>query len=83
MKRNFLCKTFTYSVGVGGIHSINTPELIIPNEDEFLIDADVASLYPSMLLNFDCYPQHLGAIFKETYEDIRVRRLEAKKKKIN
>lgn len=40
-----------------------------------------ASLYPSMLLNFDCYPQHLGAIFKETYEDIRVRRLEAKKKK--
>ena len=34
-----------------------------------------------MLLNFDCYPQHLGAIFKETYEDIRVRRLEAKKKK--
>ena len=46
-----------------------------------LIDADVASLYPSMLLNFDCYPKHLGAIFKETYEDIRLRRLAAKKAK--
>ena len=80
-EKKFLMQNLTYSVGVGGIHSINTPELIIPNEDELLIDADVASLYPSMLLNFDCYPQHLGAIFKETYEDIRVRRLEAKKKK--
>ena len=80
-EKKFLIQNLTYSVGVGGIHSINTPELIIPNEDELLIDADVASLYPSMLLNFDCYPKHLGAIFKETYEDIRVRRLEAKKKK--
>ena len=34
-----------------------------------------------MLLNFDCYPKHLGAIFKETYEDIRLRRLAAKKAK--
>ena len=78
-EKKFLMQNLTYSVGVGGIHSINTPELIIPKEDELLIDADVASLYPSMLLNFDCYPKHLGAIFKETYEDIRVRRLKAKK----
>lgn len=34
-----------------------------------------------MLLNFDCYPKHLGAVFKETYEDIRLRRLAAKKAK--
>lgn len=80
-EKKFLMQNLVYSVGVGGIHSINTPEKIIPKEDELLIDADVASLYPSMLLNFDCYPQHLGAIFKETYEDIRVRRLEAKKNK--
>ena len=80
-EKKFLMQNLTYSVGVGGIHSINTPELIIPKEDELLIDADVASLYPSMLLNFDCYPKHLGAIFKETYEDIRVRRLAAKKAK--
>lgn len=80
-EKKFLMQNLTYSVGVGGIHSINTPELIIPKEDELLIDADVASLYPSMLLNFDCYPKHLGAIFKETYEDIRLRRLAAKKAK--
>ena len=80
-EKKFLMQNLVYSVGVGGIHSINTPEKIIPKEDELLIDADVASLYPSMLLNFDCYPKHLGAIFKETYEDIRVRRLQAKKKK--
>lgn len=80
-EKKFLMQNLIYSVGVGGIHSINTPELVIPNEDELLIDGDVSSLYPSMLLNFDCYPKHLGAIFKDTYADIRLRRLEAKKNK--
>lgn len=41
-EKKFLMQNLTYSVGVGGIHSINTPELIIPNEDELLIDADVS-----------------------------------------
>lgn len=80
-EKKFIMQNLTYSVGVGGIHSINIPEIIIPKEDELLIDHDVQSLYPSMLLNFDCYPKHLGAIFKETYDDIRKRRVEAKKKK--
>lgn len=31
-----------YSVGVGGIHSINTPKIYKPNEDEFIGHEDVA-----------------------------------------
>ena len=42
-EKKFLMQNLTYSVGVGGIHSINTPELIIPDEDELLIDADVSN----------------------------------------
>ena len=80
-EKKFIIDNLTYSVGVGGIHSINQPEIIIPAEDELLIDSDVASLYPSMLLNFDFYPKHLGPEFKVTYEDIRMRRLAAKKAK--
>ena len=77
-EKQFVMDGTTYSVGVGGIHSINKPEIIIPKNDELLIDCDVASLYPSMLLNFNFYPKHLGKEFKEVYSDIRNRRIKAK-----
>ena len=78
-EKQFLLGDLTISVGVGGIHSINNPEIIIPNEDELLVDLDVASLYPSMLLNFNFYPRHLGKEFKEIYQEIKDRRIYAKK----
>lgn len=78
-EKQFLLEDLTISVGVGGIHSINTPEIIIPNKDELLVDLDVASLYPSMLLNFNFYPRHLGKEFKEIYQEIKDRRIYAKK----
>lgn len=78
-EKQFLLENLIISVGVGGIHSINEPEIIIPNEDELLVDLDVASLYPSMLLNFNFYPRHLGKEFKEIYQEIKDRRIHAKK----
>lgn len=77
-EKKFLLGDRVVSVGVGGIHTINEPEIIIPNENEILVDLDVASLYPSMLLNFNFYPRHLGKEFKEVYADIRERRIKAK-----
>ena len=67
-----------YSVGVGGIHSVNSPEIIIPRDDEMLIDIDVASLYPSMLIEYEFYPKHLGKEFLEVYKQIKDERIEAK-----
>lgn len=78
-EKQFLLENLIISVGVGGIHSINEPEIIIPNKDELLVDLDVASLYPSMLLNFNFYPRHLGKEFKEIYQEIKDRRIYAKK----
>lgn len=77
-EKQFLMSGTVYSVGVGGIHSINEPEIIKPQDDELLIDGDIMSLYPSMLLNFNFYPKHLGKEFKEVYSDIRERRIKAK-----
>lgn len=77
-EKKFLLGDRIISVGVGGIHTINESEIIIPNENEILVDLDVASLYPSMLLNFNFYPRHLGKEFKEVYADIRERRIKAK-----
>ena len=67
-----------FSVGVGGIHTINKPECVEAKEDEIIIDIDVASLYPSLLLKYDFYPKHLGKEFKETYSQIKAERIEAK-----
>lgn len=41
-EKHFLLGNLEYCVGVGGIHSVNKPEEIIPNTDEVLIDCDVA-----------------------------------------
>lgn len=77
-ENKFVFGGLRYSVGVGGIHSVNDPEIIIPKEDEMLIDIDVASLYPSMLIEYEFYPKHLGREFLEVYKQIKDERIEAK-----
>lgn len=41
-EKHFLLDNMEISVGVGGIHSRNDPEIIIPNNDEVCLDSDVA-----------------------------------------
>lgn len=77
-ENKFIFEGLRYSVGVGGIHSVNDPEIVIPKEDEMLIDIDVASLYPSMLIEYGFYPKHLGPEFLEVYRQIKDERIEAK-----
>lgn len=77
-ENKFIFNNLRYSVGVGGIHSVNSPEIIIPRDDEMLIDIDVASLYPSMLIEYEFYPKHLGKEFLEVYKQIKDERIEAK-----
>lgn len=77
-ENKFVFNNLRYSVGVGGIHSVNSPEIIIPRDDEMLIDIDVASLYPSILIEYEFYPKHLGKEFLEVYKQIKDERIEAK-----
>ena len=77
-ENKFVFNNLRYSVGIGGIHSVNSPEIIIPRDDEMLIDIDVASLYPSMLIEYEFYPRHLGKEFLEVYKQIKDERIEAK-----
>ena len=69
----------TYQLGIGGIHSTEKKQTIIPNDNQILADKDVASYYPSIILNLGLYPKHLGRIFLEIYKEIVVTRLEAKR----
>ena len=77
-EKHFLLEGMEVSVGVGGIHSRNDPEIIIPNENQLLLDSDVNSLYPSLSISYKFIPPHLGLEFLDVYSNIRTERLEAK-----
>ena len=78
-EKHFLLGDIEVSVGVGGIHTVNKPEIIIPREDEILADSDVNSLYPSLIISYNLVPHHLGKEFLDVYGKIREDRLQAKR----
>jgi hypothetical protein len=67
-----------YSIGVGGIHTIHTPMIFLPKADEFIGHADVASMYPSLLIEYGFGPRQGGEIFRELFAQLKAERLEAK-----
>lgn len=42
LEKHFLFDNLEYSIGVGGMHSVNTPMAFICNDDEIISDVDVA-----------------------------------------
>lgn len=71
----------TYRLGVGGLHSSEESVFYTADEDTYLIDRDVASYYPYIILNNRLFPEHLGEAFLEAYRSIVMRRLKLKKEK--
>lgn len=69
-----------YSVGIGGLHSTEKRRALRSTIHRILVDADVASQYPSIILMLGLYPAALGPIFLEVYRAIRDDRLKAKKR---
>lgn len=69
----------TYQIGNGGLHSCEKTQAIVAGPNESLIDRDVASYYPQIILNQRLYPEHIGPVFLDVYGSIVDRRLAAKK----
>ena len=70
-----------YRMGIGGLHSNEENVHHIADENTLLIDRDVASYYPNIILNQGLYPSHMGKAFLKVYRSIVERRLKAKKEK--
>lgn len=68
----------TYSLGMGGLHSTEKSVYYVANKNTLLCDWDVASYYPSIILNCELYPEQLGKSFLEVYKEIVTERLAAK-----
>jgi hypothetical protein len=68
-----------YQIGIGGIHSTEKRQMVVPNDNQLLMDRDVESYYPKIILNLNLYPKHLGSVFLDVYRKLVEERLEAKK----
>ena len=67
-----------YRMGIGGLHSSESTVAHYTDKDYVLIDKDVTSFYPFIILGQGLYPPHLGPIFLQVYRSIVERRLKAK-----
>lgn len=63
-----------YNLGMGGLHSMEKCQAVTKP----MGNVDVASMYPSLILNLGLYPKQLGPRFLEVYRKIYETRLKAK-----
>jgi hypothetical protein len=70
-----------YQVGVGGLHSKEKKLVCEPTGENVMRNIDVASYYPSMILEFGFYPPRFTEKFLDVYGSIYKTRLKAKKEK--
>lgn len=68
-----------YRLGIGGLHSSETRAVHVADERHVLVDRDVASYYPSIILGGGLAPANMGAHFLTVYRGLVERRLTAKR----
>lgn len=67
-----------YRMGKGGLHSKEKIASYRATDTMRIVDRDVESYYPRMILNSGLYPETMGRVFLDVFEVIVDRRLEAK-----
>lgn len=67
-----------YTFAKGGLHTENGPKIFEADEDHLIIDWDVSSYYPAIIINNQRYPGHLGKEFLSGYKKMFDKRLELK-----
>lgn len=67
-----------HALGIGGLHSTEANRAVHSDNQFVLIDGDVASQYPSIIMKLGLVPKALGKDFLTVYKSIIDARLEAK-----
>lgn len=75
----FRIKATEYQVGAGGLHSVDKGAVFESCSKYRIIDADVTSYYPAIIVNNGIKPEHLSEDFIQIMADIMKDRVEAKK----
>lgn len=70
----------TYTFGFGGLHSQDEPLIASSDADHVLVEFDVASFYPALIVARKLAPRHLErSIFLDVFDRLRQQRLAAKR----
>jgi hypothetical protein len=59
-----------YKMGIGGLHSQESAQSVVANQQYKLSDFDVPSYYPKLILGSGMYPPSIGPIFIPIYQSI-------------
>jgi len=78
-KHKVTYKNKTYTIGVGGLHSEDYGNIYEQKENLFIIDSDVTSYYPSIMILRKIKPRHLDNCFTDILNELTTERIEAKK----
>lgn len=78
-EKKFVLSNTCYSIGEGGIHTINEPRIFKPTADQYVGHSDVTSMYPSLAIIYKWLPVHLGKDFWNVYESLYKERVIAKR----
>lgn len=70
-----------YQMGIGGLHSTEKTAAHIASADMLLLDTDVESFYPKIMLNLGLFPPQIGPAFLRVFGSIVERRINAKHRK--
>ena len=65
----------SYKMGIGGLHSQEKNITRYADETMKLIDIDVTSFYPSLMIAMDMYPKQLGSFFLELFASFKYDRV--------
>ena len=77
-KESLEFKGNTYTFAKGGLHTENKPKIFEADENTIIVDWDVSSYYPAIIINNNKYPHHLGPSFLRGYKQMFDKRLELK-----
>lgn len=70
-----------HTLGIGGLHSTESNRAVHSTNTHILIDADVASQYPRIIMTLGLFPKAMGPDFLPVYKSIIDARLIAKRAK--
>jgi DNA polymerase elongation subunit (family B) len=70
LKDKFIFDGIEYQFGIGGLHGSVSSKSFYPKKKEILVDIDYKSLYPSIIIENNFPPKHLGDKFIEVYKNM-------------
>lgn len=76
---NTIVDDFKFVFGTGGIHGSVDPCTVSSDDEYIIVDLDVTSYYPSLAIENDIFPAHLGIEFCDVKKEIKKRRKKFKK----